>query len=259
MAEAAGLYYEEHGPPGAPPLILSAGLGGSGAYWAPNLSALAERHRVIVYDHRGTGRSDRQVPEGPGVGAMAADVVALMDALGIARADFVGHALGGMIGLVLAVRHRRVSRLVVVNGWLDLEPHTARCFDVRLDLLRCAGAEAYLRAQPLFLYPADWISDNEARLAEDAAQHLAHFPEPATVEQRIAAVRGFRMEPPEALGCDLLVVASEDDFLVPARATKALAAAVPGARLATMKWGGHACNVTDPGQFNAIVKGFLGG
>ena len=257
MPEAAGLYYEEHGPADAPPLILSAGLGGSGAYWQPNLTALSQAHRVIVYDHRGTGRSDRKLPDGLSVGAMATDVAALMDALNIARADFVGHALGGMIGLDLATRHHRVSRLVVVNGWLELDAHTARCFDVRLDLLRRAGAEAYLRAQPLFLFPNDWISENDARLAQETAHHLAQFPEAPTVEKRIAAVRAFRMDAPTALGCDLLVVAAEDDFLVPARSTKALAAAVPEARLAVMKWGGHACNVTDPGQFNTIVLGFL--
>ena len=62
MPELAGLFYEEHGPPDGPPLLLSPGLGGSGAYWAPNLAALAERHREILYDHRGTGRSDRALP-----------------------------------------------------------------------------------------------------------------------------------------------------------------------------------------------------
>jgi len=257
MPQAAGLWYEEHGPPDAPPLMLSAGLGGSGSYWTSNLQALARAHRAIVYDHRGTGRSDRMLPEATSIAAMADDVAGLMDALGLAQADFVGHALGGMIGMDLAARHGRVSRLVVVNGWLALDPHTARCFDVRLDLLRHAGAEAYLRAQPLFLYPNDWISDNDARLVAETVQHLAHFPDPATVEKRIAAVRAFAMPPPIALGCDLLVVAAEDDFLVPCRATKALAAEVPEARLAMMKWGGHACNVTDPGQFNAIVLGFL--
>ncbi|MCE6983125.1 alpha/beta fold hydrolase, partial [Pseudomonas frederiksbergensis] len=63
MAEAAGLYYEIHGRADAPPLILSSGLGGSASYWAPNIPALAEHFHVIAYDHRGTGRSDRTLPE----------------------------------------------------------------------------------------------------------------------------------------------------------------------------------------------------
>ncbi len=63
MPHAAGLYYEMHGPEDGAPLILSPGLGGSADYWAPNLAAFAEAHRVILYDHRGTGRSERARPD----------------------------------------------------------------------------------------------------------------------------------------------------------------------------------------------------
>jgi len=78
MGEVDGLYWEEHGPADGPPVILSPGLGGSAAYWAPNLAALTERHRVILYDHRGTGRSDRALPAELDVNDMADDVLALM-------------------------------------------------------------------------------------------------------------------------------------------------------------------------------------
>lgn len=257
MAEAAGLYYELHGPADAPPLILSSGLGGSASYWAPNLDALAEHHRVLLYDHRGTGRSDRSLPGATSVEDMAADVVALMDALDIGEAGFVGHALGGLIGLAIARAHgARLSRLVVVNGWLALDPHSARCFDARLDLLRHGGLAAYLRAQPLFLYPPDWISAHHDRIERENARHLGDFPEPATVEKRIAAARAFRMEPPDRVGCALLAVVAEDDMLVPPSAGKAVTAAAADARLATMT-GGHACNVTDPETFNRVVLDFL--
>ncbi len=77
MPHAGGLYYEEHGS--GQPLILSAGLGGSGNYWLPNLPALAERHRVILYDHRGTGRSDRALPATTSIEEMSADIVALLE------------------------------------------------------------------------------------------------------------------------------------------------------------------------------------
>lgn len=62
MPHAGRLRYEEHGPADAPPLILSAGFGGSGACWAPKLAALAKDHHVVAYDHRGAGRGDRAVP-----------------------------------------------------------------------------------------------------------------------------------------------------------------------------------------------------
>jgi aminoacrylate hydrolase len=57
---------------------------------------------------------------------------------------------------------------------------------------------------------------------------------------------------------DILLLASEDDMLVPSNCSKQLAERLPGASLATMQWGGHACNVTDPATFNHLVLDFLG-
>jgi aminoacrylate hydrolase len=115
MPRAAGLWYEWHGPEDGEVLILSAGLGGSGTYWAPNLPAFAERYRVLLYDHRGTGRSEPLPPGPTSVEAMAQDVMMLMEALGIRYPHFVGHALGGLIGLELSTFPSAVAKLVVIN------------------------------------------------------------------------------------------------------------------------------------------------
>ncbi len=258
MAEAAGLYYELHGPEDAPPLILSSGLGGSASYWAPNIAAFARHFRVIAYDHRGTGRSGRDLPAVTSVEDMAADVAALMDALDIGEASFVGHALGAMIGIELAIMTTRIERLVVVNGWRTLDPHTARCFDVRLKLLRDSGPEAFLHAQPLFLYPPDWISAHDAALVEEAKQQLAHFPGAATVEKRIAAVRAYAPDLIDLTATsEWLVIATRDDMLVPFASALDVAAPVGWADTHIFDWGGHACNITDPETFNRVVLDFL--
>ena len=102
MAEAAGLYYETHGAPDAPPLILSSGLGGSASYWTPNIPALAEHFHVVAYDHRGTGRSDRVLPDMVSLADLGGDLLALMDSLGLAKASLMGHAIGGMAALEAA-------------------------------------------------------------------------------------------------------------------------------------------------------------
>ncbi|MFC3444153.1 pyrimidine utilization protein D [Sphingobium rhizovicinum] len=258
MPIADGLYYEIHGASDAPPLILSSGLGGSASYWASNTPALAEHFRVIAYDHRGTGRSDRALPATTSVEDMSADVISLMDALAIDTASFIGHALGGMIGIETAIMTTRIDRLVVINGWRTLDPHTSRCFDVRLDLLRDSGPAAFLRAQPLFLFPPDWISAHDAALVEEAGHQLAHFPGTATVEKRIAAVRAYS---PELLDMAAtghwLVIGTRDDMLVPLTSALDVASPVPWASRFTFDWGGHACNVTDPETFNRIVLDFL--
>ena len=96
-----------------PPLVLVSGLSGVASFWDPLVPALAERRRVILHDHRGTGASSRcLIPYS--VDRMAADVLALMDHLGVARADVMGHSTGGAIGQTLAVEHAdRVGRLVL--------------------------------------------------------------------------------------------------------------------------------------------------
>lgn len=257
MPEAAGLYYEDHGS--GPPLILSAGMGGSGNYWRPNLAALAERHRVILYDHRGTGRSDRTIT--PRLESIGDDIRLLMDELGIEKASILGHAIGGMGGLSLALdTPERVERLVVVNGWGRLDPYTARCFDARLALLRAYGPGKYVDAQPIFLFPPQWISDNSARLDEEAKHHVAGFPA-EMVEARILEALQFDLIDRLAatpLQTPVLLLASDDDALVPPGCSLVLAQAIPQAQLVRMPWGGHACNVTDPTGFEARVLAFLG-
>lgn len=258
MPEAGGIHYETHGGQHLPPLILSSGLGGSCGYWTPNIRALADHFHVIAYDHRGTGHSDRTPIATTSVEAMAADVAMLLDQFELERAHFIGHALGAMIGLELALSSDRIDKLVAVNAWATLDPHTRRCFETRLDLLRHAGPEAFVRAQPLFLYPPDWISAHDEELAEETRRHHGAFPEQVTVEARIAAVQAWQ----PALGrrstsARCLAIGTRDDFLVPVARSRELAAALPGAQYHEFEWGGHAVNVTDPDQFNCTVLDFL--
>lgn len=259
MPHVAGLYYEEHGPAEGPPLILSAGLGGSASYWAPNLSALADHNRVVLYDHRGTGRSDRDLPFNLSVEEMAGDVISLMDGIGLPTATLIGHAAGGAIGLALALRApERLDRLVLVNGFARPDPHFVRCFEIRLALLRDSGVRAFLHAQPIFLYPARWISQNEARLDAEEAQQLEHFQGAPNIEARIAALLAFDVEARLAeIRTLTLLVAAEDDMLVPASCSERLAEGLPAATLAMMT-GGHACNVTESARFNHLLRDWLG-
>lgn len=256
MPHAAGLWYEWHGPTDAAVLILSAGLGGSGNYWAPNLPALTERYRVLLYDHRGTGRSDRELPDAS-VEAMADDILLLMDALSIARATVMGHAAGAVAALALALKAPdRLDSIVAVNAWLRPDRHFLRCFELRLALLRDSGVEAYLRAQPLFLYPANWISDNLDRLDEEAAHQLASFPGRETVERRIAALAAFDVGDRVAeFRVPVFALSARDDMLVPSHCIDAFYD-TPGG-VGVIGVGGHACNVTEPEQFALFVRDFL--
>jgi aminoacrylate hydrolase len=257
MAEAAGLYYEEHGS--GPPLILSAGMGGSGNYWLPNLPALAKHFRVILYDHRGTGRSDRAVT--PRIESIGDDIRLLMDELGIERASIVGHAIGGMGALNLALdTPERVEKVVVVNGWGRPDPYILRCFNARLIVLRARGPGDYIYVQPIFLYPPEWVSEHHFELEEEEDRQVEDFPSEMIEARIMRATKYYLLQDLEEKPLDspVLLLSSEDDGLVPPHCSDELAAVIPRARRANMPWGGHACNVTDPETFNRLVLDFLG-
>ena len=170
--------FDVHDGPGraAETVLLSSGLGGTAGYWTPQLEALRQRYRVVTYDQAGTGRSRRDLPADHSIAAMADEAAGVLDASGTASAHFVGHALGGLVGLALAQRRPdRLRSLTVVNGWAAAHAHTRRCFEVRLMLLAHEGAGAYVKAQPIFLYPADWLARNEPRAAQEEAHGVAGF------------------------------------------------------------------------------------
>ena len=245
--------------PGAPTVLLSSGLGGTAGYWTPQLAALKARYRVVAYDQAGTGRNKRDLPDDHSIAAMADEALAVMDATETDTAHFVGHALGGLVGLDLAVRHPdRLRSLTVVNGWMAAHAHTKRCFELRLLLLKHEGPAAYVRAQPIFLYPADWLAKNAERAAQEEAHGLAGFQGADTLRRRIAALLAFDATPHLAsLRTPTLISAARDDVLVPCSMSEQLAASIPGATLDVAPWGAHAINVTQPDAFNATLIAFL--
>lgn len=254
------LRYEIAGPEGAPIVMLSAGLGGAGAYWQPQMAALTASYRVITYDQRGTGNNSGPVADGVTIADMADDVAAILNDAGASPCCFIGHALGGLIGLDLALRHpARLRSLVLVNAWATLDPHTARCFDVRTEILRASGPTAYIKAQPIFLHPAAWLSQHAERLADEEARARDHFQGSDNLRRRIAAVRGFdASDGLAAITTRTLVIATGDDMLVPSTCSTALAVRLPHAKLMMFDYGGHASNVTDPDPFNTALLDFLG-
>ena len=255
------MYFEilGKGTPLAPTLVLSAGLGGAGSFWHPQIDMLSQHFQVMVYDHFGTASSRGKVPEGYSMADMADEVAQLLRTLSIERCCFVGHALGGMIGLQLALTHPQlVEKLVVVNGWSTLDSQTRRCFNVRQDLLLNSGVEAYVRAQPLFLFPADWLSQHEALLDQELRHQTAHFQGTENLLRRLKALMNTDFRPYLAdITTPTLALCSRDDLLVPYRCSHQLAQSLPNGELIEMGYGGHAMSVTDTESFNRILLDWL--
>jgi pimeloyl-ACP methyl ester carboxylesterase len=118
------LWAEERGDPAATPLLLVMGANASGVTWPDALvDRLAQRHRVIRYDHRDTGRSSRAFAVHPyAVRDLAEDAVAVLDALGVDRAHVVGMSMGGVLVQLLLLDHpdRLLSATVLATAALGV-------------------------------------------------------------------------------------------------------------------------------------------
>lgn len=240
-------------------VLFCSGLGGAAAYWEPQLEAFGKHFRVVTYDQRGTGADRSRLPEGYSIAEMADEAAALLDRLDISSCHFVGHALGGAVGLEFARRHStRMRRLAVVNGWARMDSHTERCFEARLALLKHCGVPEYIRAQAIFLYPAAWASANAERLAVEDKNGVLHFQGVDNLRARLAALRAWGVTDHLAdIRAEVLALAAKDDVLVPWTASEVLVDRLPRGRLKLLAEGGHACTVTRPDDSNAALLDFL--
>ncbi len=139
-----------------------------------------------------------------------------------------------------------MSALALVNGWLSLSPHTRRCFQVRERLLHAGGAQAWVEAQPLFLYPAEWMAARLPRLEAEDALAISHFQGKENLLKRLQALKQADFSRrAAAIACPTLIISAADDLLVPASCSPRAADGDPPAA-SSWKCRGAAMPVTSP-------------
>jgi aminoacrylate hydrolase len=250
------IYYDEAGS--GHPVIFVSGLGGVARSWQPQVAAFAAHYRVITYDQRGTGASDRR-QRTFSIDQMAEEVVGLLDLLGIERAHLVGMSTGGAIGQTLAVEHpRRLARLILCSTWTHCDPWFRRLFEARRALYQQCGAELHGRFHPLWLYPPDWINAHDGEIEEDQRRSLAGAPPVEISVGRIDALLAFdRRADLGRIQTPTLILSADNDSITPTYYSEALARAIPGASLQVLHGGGHAFTKTRADQFNRLALAFL--
>lgn len=251
--EQVSLYFEEHGA--GPPLLLLHGLGSSGQDWELVLPQLAARHRVIVPDVRGHGRSDK--PPGPyGIPLFAQDIAALCDRLGIRAAHVVGLSMGGMLAFELAVhRPDLVLSMVIINSGPDMVPRTLRfraALATRILLLRLFGPAGLARVVAGKLFP----KPEHADLRRQIEQRLGQNDKDVYLRATRGLIGWTVLDRVSEIACPVLVLASDRDY-TPVSAKEAYVARLPNARLEVLKDSGHAAPAENPDQVLAAIERFL--
>jgi 3-oxoadipate enol-lactonase len=242
VAHADGLYYERHGA--GDPLLLITGWTISSAVFEPVLDLYAEHFEVILYDHRGSARSQGSSPVT--MGALAADASRLLTALRIPRALAYGLSMGGMVAQELALNHPARVRGLVLGGTTPGGPFAPKLGPKELFSIARGGlAERGIRA-PL-LFSSAFRREHPERVRELVRHFKLHRSSAATIAaQTLASARfatGHRLG---RLRAPTLVMHGERDDLVPLAAGRVLAAQIPDAELAVVPGTGHAYALEAP-------------
>jgi 3-oxoadipate enol-lactonase len=247
------LHIEEAGQ--GSPVVALHGLGSSGRDWGAVTPLLAARHRVIVPDLRGHGRSERP-PGRYHVPRFAADVAAVCDHLAVDRAHVVGLSLGGMIAFELALaRPDLVRSMVVVNSGPDMVPRTARfalALAHRIAVTTLLGPRGMARMLGPRLFPRP----DQSALREQFQQSLSTS-DPAAYRRSTLGLVGWSVvHRLHEIACPVLVVASERDY-TPVAFKQAYVDKLRDARLRELRDSGHLASLDQPVRLAELVLTFL--
>jgi 3-oxoadipate enol-lactonase len=263
VSSAGVLAHRLTGTGAADPVLLMNGGLMTFMGWSAVTAALEPSRRVIGFDFRGQLLSPGVPP--PSFDGHAADVVALLDHLGVARVDAVGTSFGALVGLVLAARHpERVRSLVVITATDRVTPEMWAAAQPLRELCRAAAGGGDGGAVLDLLLPATF--SREYLAAQGAAlalrrQQVAGMPRAwfDGVDRLLAMLEGLDLTPILGLvRCPTLVVAAGEDRTFPLAHSHALAAGICGARLEVVDRSGHGLVAEAPERLADLVGDFLG-
>lgn len=251
------LYYQLHGPPDRPVLVLNNGIIMNAATsWIHQLDTLAAHYRVLTYDCRGQGQSDH--PPGPyTMEGHAADLAELFNALEIDRAHIAGISYGGEVAQAFALHYpERTRTLILADTVSEAGPELEIIIRGWMDALRSGDPDAFFQATVPWNFSPAFIREHPA-LLEDARKRYADLDFPAVI-RLCECFLNFHFTPrlPEITVPACILVGEMDLLKGPAYA-KILQEQLPRAELHLLPGAGHATCWERPEEFNTIILGFL--
>ena len=254
-----GTAYDLTGPEGAPVVVLIHGLGLTrGATWDGIAPVLARRFRVLSYDLLGHGES--ALPDGPvSLTALSEQLIALMDALGIARAALVGFSLGGMINRRCAMDHpERVTALAILNSPHDRGVEQQRIVEERARATAAGGPAAGIDVTLARWFTDEFRRDHPEQVAAIRDIVLANDPANYAAHRQVLAegVRELIAPDPQLIHPMLVMTCEHDSGSTPAM-SRAIAAETPGAETIIVPGLQHLGLIEQPDVFSQPVLEFL--
>jgi 3-oxoadipate enol-lactonase len=237
----------------APALVLSNSLGTNLGMWDSQVEALSKHFRLVRYDRRGHGQSG--VPAPPYTMEMLGrDVLAIMDGLGIKKANWCGLSMGGMVGQWLGANApERFDKLVLCNTasyYADKSAWADRINAVKVGGLAAVAAGVANR----------WFTSGFIEREPDKVERLRQMVRETSLEGYLGCCDAIRdMDHRDLLlkiTTPTLVIAGKHDVATTPADAEFIRARIPGAKLVMLD-AAHISNVEQAEKFTAEVLGFL--
>lgn len=247
-ARGRAIGFDTFGDEGAPPLVMVQGFSAQRLGWRPGFcQAVADRgFRVVRFDNRDVGESQRYPEGGYAMSDLADDTIELLDELGLDSVHLVGQSMGGMIGQLVATAHP--ARLLSLG--LLYTTASTRHFISADDVIaeRMTAARPATRDEFIVAYVRDEAScaspgypQDTAWLAEVAAQMWDAGVDPSGIDRQLQALITYpdQSDADRAIALPTAIIAGDGDRLIDHAASVELHALIPGSTLTIIPGMGH--------------------
>jgi aminoacrylate hydrolase len=274
FAEVNGIKisYEIQGEDNDTPLILVSGWALKKEMWMAIAPPLSEHFKVITFDNRGCGKSDR--PEGPySLDDYVDDILGLMDHLGLETANMMGYALGAMILMHLAIEHpERLDKLVLLNTVAeyatdDLVKRGIKINSGALDFQQNAPKKYFMKSAKMAFHRSfiKELQENPDKkfhdlwTVDDWVKEYSIDPQtPKDVENQGKAMLGLDLlDKLDQVETETLVISSASNKIHPKRAMEAMHEQLPNSKMEILKRAGDMAYLSRAPEINELVIDFL--
>jgi len=240
------------------PVVFIHGFPFSKAMWGPQMSALASGYRVVTYDIRGHGESDR----GDGhylIEFFVDDLIGLLDALHIDDPVLVGLSMGGYIVLRAVERSpERFSALVLCDTRSEADSNEGKLKRAAMiRLLKTEGIDAFAEQSIKTLFAPDSFTKNPSAVSFVRDTILATPPETIAATHIALSARTDHTDSLSRITVPTLILVGEHDAVTPPSAALSMKERIQHADVHIISGAGHVSNLENPQEFNRFLKAFL--
>lgn len=251
------MHYEWQGPADGPVLVLINGMLTDLSSWSTHLPFLTAQYRVLTYDCRGQGGTDKPT-EGPYLPEQhARDLAGLLGALRVSAAALLGVSNGGSVALQFAVRWpKRVKALVLANAYGRADTIMQAKLNSWLAGMMAGGGPLRFDISAPWIWGATFLNRHFEALRPFREQGSA-LPVHAAEHLIAGAMQHDVLEAAAVITCPTLLMTGDEDLLTPLPYSHELQRRIAGSRLVMLEQAGHCMFLEQPARFAQIAADFF--